>query len=193
MPNSVFIHKSAVVDQPSSIGNGTKIWHFSHVMKNSKIGENCIVGQGVFVDSEVVIGNRCKIQNGVSIYTGVTLEDGVFCGPSMVFTNVLTPRAEIERKHEFTSTLVKKGASLGANVTVVCGTTIGRYAMVGAASVVTRDIPDYALVTGNPGSINGSVCQCGKKLNAGDWNKVTCAACNSSYTRDDYGIIIRDE
>ena len=187
------IHESAVIDQPSSIGSGTKIWHFTHVMKNTSIGEDCIIGQGVFVDSNVSIGNRCKIQNGVNIYNGVTLEEGVFCGPSMVFTNVIAPRAEIEKKHEFAPTLIRKGASLGANVTVVCGVTIGSYAFVGAGSVVTRDIPDFALVTGNPARITGSICRCGSKLGSDNWNETTCKTCGDTYKLSDHGVIRRIE
>ena len=142
-----FVHESSYVDEPCEIGAGTKIWHFSHVMKNCRIGEHCNIGQNVVVSPDVVIGNNVKIQNNVSVYTGVILEDDVFCGPSMVFTNVMNPRSHVIRKDEYRTTLVRRGASFGANSTVVCGTTMGRYAFVGAGAVVTRDVPDYALVT----------------------------------------------
>ena len=145
-----FVHESSFVDEPCQIGAGTKIWHFSHVMKGSVIGRDCNIGQNVVVSPGVTIGDGCKIQNNVSLYTGVVLEDAVFCGPSMVFTNVVNPRSEIVRKDEYKKTLVRHGASLGANSTIVCGVTIGRYAFVGAGAVVTRDVPDYALVVGNP-------------------------------------------
>src|ERR1700759_925187 len=141
-----FVHESAYVDEPCAVGAGTKIWHFSHVMKNCSIGERCNIGQNVVISPDVVIGNNVKIQNNVSVYTGVILEDDVFCGPSMVFTNVINPRSHVVRKDEYKTTRIRRGASLGANSTVVCGTIIGRYAFVGAGSVVTKDIPDYALV-----------------------------------------------
>ena len=150
-----------VIDQPSQIGPGTKIWHFSHILKDCRIGENCNIGQNVVIGPEVTIGRGCKIQNNVSVYQGVTLEDDVFCGPSMVFTNVFNPRAHIRRMDEVRPTLVKTGASIGANATIVCGTTIGRYAFVGAGAVVTKDVPDYALVVGNPARQIGWMCSCG--------------------------------
>jgi UDP-2-acetamido-3-amino-2,3-dideoxy-glucuronate N-acetyltransferase len=159
-----FIHKSAVIDEDTQIGKGTKIWHFTHVLKGSTIGEDCIIGQNVMIGPEVTIGNKCKVQNNVSIYKGVTLDDAVFCGPSCVFTNVSNPRAFIERKHEFRSTLVKKGATIGANATIICGNIIGRYAMVGAGAVVTKDVPDHALMMGVPAVQTGWVCQCGTTL-----------------------------
>jgi len=143
-------HGSAVVDQGASIGEGSKVWHFCHVMAGAKIGSQCILGQNCFVADEVVLGNGVKVQNNVSIYKGVRCEDDVFLGPSMVFTNVINPRSAIEKKEEFKTTLVKKGASVGANATIICGVTIGAYAMIGAGAVVTKDIPDYALVVGNP-------------------------------------------
>ena len=161
---NVFIHSSACIDEPVEVGEGTKIWHFSHILPNTKIGNNCIIGQNCMIGPDVKIGNRCKIQNNVSVYKGVELEDDVFCGPSMVFTNVLTPRAFIERKHEFKKTLVKKGATIGANATVVCGNTIGKYAMIGAGAVVVSDIEDYALYTGVPAKKTGWVCKCGVVL-----------------------------
>jgi UDP-2-acetamido-3-amino-2,3-dideoxy-glucuronate N-acetyltransferase len=164
MAAEYFVHQTAIIDPRVSIGAGTKIWHFAHVLSDSVIGERCVLGQNVMVGQKVRIGNGCKIQNNVSIYTGVTLEDDVFCGPSMVFTNVLNPRAHVERKDEFRATLVRKGATLGANSTVICGVTIGAYAMVGAGAVVTRDVPDHALVTGIPARPAGWVSRTGERL-----------------------------
>ncbi len=174
------VHPTAVVDEPCEIGEGTKIWHFSHVMARSKIGKKCILGQNVSVASDVRIGNNVKIQNNVSVYTGVELEDDVFCGPSMVFTNVINPRSHVIRKHEYQRTLVKRGASLGANSTIVCGVTIGQYAFVAAGAVVTRDVPDYALVMGVPGKQVGWMCQCGIRLELSG-NKATCKNCGDTY------------
>ena len=180
----VFIHESSYVDQPSTIGPGSKIWHFSHVMKNSRIGAGCNIGQNVVISPDVVIGDNVKIQNNVSVYTGCILEDDVFCGPSMVFTNVINPRSHVTRKDEYRQTLVRRGASIGANCTVVCGTTIGRYAFVGAGAVVTKDIPDYALVYGNPARIHGWMCACGVALRfpPGD-GTASCAACGAAYEK----------
>ncbi len=177
-----YVHPTAVIDEGAEIGEGTRIWHFSHVMSGAKIGRNCVLGQNVFVGRNVKIGDGVKIQNNVSVYEGVELEDYVFCGPSMVFTNVLNPRSEIERKSEFRRTLVKRGATLGANCTIVCGVTIGKYAFVGAGAVVTKDVPDYALVVGVPARIVGWVCECGEKLSFGG-NQATCRACGKSYQR----------
>ena len=160
-------HETAVIDQPCEIGAGTSIWHFSHVMKNARIGENCNLGQNVFVASDVVIGNNVKVQNNVSIFTGVTLEDDVFCGPNMVFTNVINPRSALPRKHEYRKTLVRRGASLGASSTIVCGNTIGAHAFIGAGAVVTTDVPDQALVLGVPGRVVGWMCRCGVRLDLG--------------------------
>lgn len=174
---SYFAHETAVIDHPCEIGEGTRIWHFSHVMPHAKIGKNCNIGQNVFIASGVVVGDNVKIQNNVSLYTGVVLEDDVFCGPSMVFTNVINPRSHISRKAEYKPTLVKRGATLGANCTIVCGTTIGRYAFVGAGAVVTRDVPDYALVTGVPARITGWMCQCGVRLHFESQDGVEYAAC----------------
>ena len=175
-----FVHQSSFVDEPSQIGAGTKIWHFSHVMKDSVIGRDCNLGQNVVVSPGVAIGDGCKIQNNVSLYTGVVLEDHVFCGPSMVFTNVVNPRSEVVRKDEYKRTLVRRGASLGANSTIVCGVTIGEYAFVGAGTVVTRDVADYALVVGNPARQTGWMCACGIKLQVtGDHAR--CAACAREY------------
>jgi UDP-2-acetamido-3-amino-2,3-dideoxy-glucuronate N-acetyltransferase len=175
-----FVHESSYIDEPCEIGKGTKIWHFSHVMKNSKIGNNCNIGQNVVISSNVIIGNNVKIQNNVSVYTGVICEDGVFLGPSCVFTNVINPRSFIERKDEYKQTIVKEGASIGANATIVCGYDIGRYAFVGAGAVVTKDVPDYALVVGNPARIIGYVCECGNRLED-DINQYSCISCNKEY------------
>lgn len=161
-----FVHETAVVDDGCEIGEGTKVWHYSHVLKGSKIGKKTVIGQNGSIGPNVTIGNGCKIQNNVSVYTGVTLEDDVFCGPSMVFTNVLTPRAHIERKDEFLPTHVGRGATIGANAVIVCGNKIGKFAMVGAGAVVTRDVPDFALVVGNPAKKIGWVSESGDRLGA---------------------------
>jgi len=177
-----FKHESAYVDDGCTIGAGTRIWHFCHILKNTRIGENCIFGQNCMVGPNVTIGNRVKVQNNVSIYDGVELEDEVFCAPSMVFTNVINPRGFIERKTEFKKTLIKRGATLGANSTVICGVTVGRYALVGAGAVVAADVPDYALVLGVPARRRGWVCKCGTTLNgARDGQEITCSACGSIY------------
>ena len=157
-------HESAIIDNGAALGEGTKVWHFSHVCSGALIGERCSLGQNVFVGHRVVIGNRCKIQNNVSIYDNVTLEDDVFCGPSMVFTNVYNPRAAIVRKEEYRSTLIRKGATLGANCTVVCGVTIGRYAFIGAGAVVNKYVPDYALMVGVPTRQIGWMSEYGEQL-----------------------------
>ncbi|HOJ43969.1 MAG TPA: acyltransferase, partial [Syntrophorhabdaceae bacterium] len=170
----------AIVDEGVEIGEGTRIWHFSHILKGSKLGKKCIIGQNVMIGPDVTVGNNCKIQNNVSIYKGVTLEDEVFCGPSCVFTNVYNPRAFIERKHEFLPTLVKKGATIGANATIVCGVTIGRYAMVGAGAVVKSNVPDHAVVTGVPARQTGWACECGVTLRF-NTEQATCKYCGNSY------------
>jgi UDP-2-acetamido-3-amino-2,3-dideoxy-glucuronate N-acetyltransferase len=180
-----FVHESCYIDAPCSIGPGTKIWHFSHIMKNCRIGSGCNVGQNVVVSPDVTIGNNVKIQNNVSVYTGCILEDDVFCGPSMVFTNVINPRSHVARKNEYKTTLVRRGASIGANATIVCGTTIGRYAFIGAGSVVTKDIPDFALVYGNPAVVRGWVCNCGVKLSFHAGGNAACAACGAAYIKQD--------
>lgn len=162
----VFIHESAYVDLPNTIGEGTRIWHFSHVLKGCTIGRDCVFGQNVMVGPDVRVGDRCKVQNNVSLYSGVELEDGVFCGPSAVFTNVLTPRAEIERKSEFRRTLVRQGATIGANATIICGNVLGRYCLIAAGAVVTSDVPDFALMAGVPARRIGWVSRAGARLNA---------------------------
>jgi UDP-2-acetamido-3-amino-2,3-dideoxy-glucuronate N-acetyltransferase len=183
-----FVHESSYVDEPCQIGEGTKIWHFSHVMKDSVIGPECNIGQNVVVSPGVRIGRGCKIQNNVSLYTGVVLEDFVFCGPSIVFTNVVNPRSEVVRKDEYKTTLVKRGASIGANATVVCGITIGQYAFIGAGAVVTRDVPDFALVMGNPARRSGWMCRCGLKLRT-NGRTLTCETCGTRY--DLHGDVLR--
>ena len=192
MTRNYFVHESSYVDEPCEIGEGTRIWHFSHVMSGSKIGSRCNIGQNVVISPEVRIGDNVKIQNNVSIYTGVELEDDVFCGPSMVFTNVVNPRSHVPRKEEYQRTLVKQGASIGANATVVCGHTIGRYSFIGAGAVVTRDVPDFALVVGNPGRIAGWMCQCGIKLGFSrdphQEEKSTCTACGKTYVKKDGAV-----
>ncbi len=185
--NNVYVHPTATVEEPCEIGEGTKIWHYSHIMKGAKIGENCQLGQNVFIDSMAEIGNGVKIQNNVSVYNCVKLEDDVFCGPSMVFTNVINPRSPIPRKNEFKETLVKRGATLGANSTIICGITIGEYAFIGAGAVVTKDVPPYALVYGNPARLKGWICECGVKLQIK--NKIaTCNACKKKYFKDKSGL-----
>jgi len=185
-----FVHESSYVDDNVKIGKGTKIWHFSHIQSYVKIGNNCSIGQNVNIANNVLIGNNVKIQNNVSVYEGVTLEDYVFCGPSMVFTNILNPRSEFpQRGSEFyLPTLVKKSASLGANSTIVCGNVIGKYAFVGAGAVVTKDVPDYALVVGNPARIKAWVCACGKKLplnvSSDENEEAVCSKCGRKYKRD---------
>jgi UDP-2-acetamido-3-amino-2,3-dideoxy-glucuronate N-acetyltransferase len=177
------VHESSYVDEGCRIGDGTKIWHFCHIMSGAVIGERCNIGQNVVIAPDVTLGNNVKVQNNVSIYTGVVLDDDVFCGPSMVFTNVVNPRSHVVRKNEYRRTHVGKGASLGANCTVVCGHDIGRYAFVGAGAVVTKSVPDYALVVGNPGRIVGWMCECGIKLASGAVLPATtkCDACGAEY------------
>ena len=181
----VQIHESACVDEPCEIGQGSKIWHFSHLMPHCKLGSGCNIGQNVFIASRVKLGNNVKVQNNVSLYTGVVLEDDVFCGPSMVFTNVLTPRSEIVRKGEYQTTLVGQGASLGANCTIVCGTQIGRYSFVGAGAVVSRDVSDYALVVGVPARRRGWVCRCGLTLETESDDRWSCRGCGNLYQEAD--------
>lgn len=186
---SYFAHPSAVVDEGVAIGEGTRIWHFTHVLKGSTLGRSCNLGQNVVVGPDASVGNGCKIQNNVSVYKGVTLEDDVFCGPSMVFTNVHNPRAHIRRMDEARPTLVRKGATLGANSTIVCGHTVGRFAFVGAGAVVTRDVPDHALVYGNPARRMGWVCACGEKLGP----DLSCPACAATYVQGPSGLAPADK
>ena len=164
MAGDYFAHETAFIDDGAEVGTGTRIWHFSHIMPGSKLGKNCNLGQNVVISPQCVIGNNVKIQNNVSVYTGVILEDDVFCGPSMVFTNVINPRSHVKRKDEYKTTLVRQGATIGANATIVCGSTLGRFCFIGAGTVVTRDVPDYGLIVGNPGRLHGHVCACGDKL-----------------------------
>jgi UDP-2-acetamido-3-amino-2,3-dideoxy-glucuronate N-acetyltransferase len=173
-----YIHSTAEIDDNVEIGAGTKIWHFSHIISGSKIGTDCSIGQNAVIGPDVTVGNGCKIQNNVSVYKGVTLEDNVFCGPSSVFTNVINPRSEIKRMSEIKPTLLKQGATLGANCTIVCGHTIGSYAFIGAGAVVTKDVPDFALMIGNPARQSGWMCACGYKLNT----KYQCRHCGNKYT-----------
>jgi UDP-2-acetamido-3-amino-2,3-dideoxy-glucuronate N-acetyltransferase len=187
-----FAHETAVIDEPCTIGAGTKIWHFSHVMKDCHIGEKCNIGQNVVISPGCTIGRNVKIQNNVSVYTGVDIEDDCFLGPSMVFTNVINPRAFIERKDEYRRTLVRRGASVGANATIVCGVTLGEYCFVGAGAVVTRDVPPYATVYGNPARVRGFTCWCGVQLEcgagAGESEDVSCVACARRYRRDGHSL-----
>jgi UDP-2-acetamido-3-amino-2,3-dideoxy-glucuronate N-acetyltransferase len=190
-------HETSQVDPGAEIGAGTRIWHFSHVMAGARIGRDCMLAQNVFVAAGVVIGDGVKIQNNVSIYEGVTLEDGVFCGPSTVFTNVVTPRSHVSRKHAYARTLVRQGATLGANSTLIGGVEIGRYAFVGAGAVVTRDVPPYALVVGNPARHVGWACACGERLGprrgpdgAHAERTLTCGGCRTAYRADADGATL---
>ena len=181
MITKYFHHETAIIDEGCEIGEGTKIWHFSHIMPNCQIGEKCNIGQNVVVSPDVILGNNVKVQNNVSIYTGVICEDDVFLGPSMVFTNVINPRSAIIRKEEYKQTLVKKGASIGANATVVCGNPIGKYALIGAGAVVTKEIPDYALVVGNPAKQIGWVSEYGHRLTFDENNIAICPESKQKY------------
>lgn len=174
MMTGYFSHETAIIDDGAEIGNNSKIWHFSHIMSNCIIGNNCNIGQNVVVSPNVVIGNNVKVQNNVSIYSGVICEDDVFLGPSMVFTNIINPRSAIIRRDQYSQTLVKKGASIGANATIICGNTIGEYALIGAGSVVTKDIPNYALVVGNPSKQIGWVSEYGHTLKFNEFNLAIC-------------------
>ncbi len=178
---SYYAHPTAVIDEGAVIGDGSKIWHFSHVMPNSEMGQNCILGQNVLVSPRVKLGNNVKVQNNVSIYTGVICEDDTFLGPSMVFTNVINPRSFLERKNEFRTTLVKKGASIGANATVICGVTLGEYCLIGAGAVVTKDVPDFALVVGNPARHLGWVSRYGIRLHFDEKGEAVCAESGEQY------------
>jgi len=179
-----FHHESSYVDEGASVGIGTKVWHFCHIMAGAKIGSKCSIGQNVNIGGKAVIGNGVKLQNNISVYDDVIIEDDVFCGPSMVFTNVANPRAFVERKHEYKLTLIKRGASIGANATIVCGTTLGEYCFIGAGSVVTHNIPPYALAFGNPARVFGWVCKCGVKLG----EDLVCPECKKKYLKNDNGL-----
>jgi UDP-2-acetamido-3-amino-2,3-dideoxy-glucuronate N-acetyltransferase len=183
MEKDYYAHDTAVIDEPADIGAGTKIWHFSHVMSGASIGSGCTIGQNVFVGGTANIGNNVKIQNNVSVYEGVDIEDDVFCGPSCVFTNVIRPRSAFPRSdREFDRTLIRKGVTIGANATIVCGITIGEHAFIGAGSVVTKDVPAYALYFGNPAKHGGWICRCGEKLEAqSDGEDSACPACAAKY------------
>ncbi len=186
MPDkNYFSHETAVIDEDCEIGAGTKIWHFSHIMPRCIIGENCNIGQNVVISHEVVLGKNVKVQNNVSIYTGVICEDDVFLGPSMVFTNVINPRSAINRKNEYARTVVKKGASIGANATIVCGHDIGLFAFIGAGAVVTKNVPDYALVMGNPAKQTGWMSEYGHKLSFDKNGEATCAESGEKYVLKD--------
>jgi UDP-2-acetamido-3-amino-2,3-dideoxy-glucuronate N-acetyltransferase len=176
-----FAHETAVIDEGCEIGEGTKIWHFSHIMSNCVIGEGCNIGQNVVVSPEVVLGKNCKVQNNVSLYTGVICEDDVFLGPSMVFTNVINPRSGVNRRGEYMRTVVRKGASIGANATIVCGHDIGEYAFIGAGAVVTKEVPAYALVVGNPAKQKGWMSEFGHRLHFGDDNTAVCPESGEKY------------
>lgn len=182
MTTAPFIHESAYVDPGVEIGVGTRIWHFSHLMHGSVIGDNCRIGQNVVIGPNAVVGNGCKIQNNVSVFEGVTLEDDVFCGPSVVFTNVLNPRAHIPRMTELRNTLVRRGATLGANCTLMCGITVGLHAFIGAGTVVLQEVPDHALVVGNPGRFAGWMCACGHRLAFTD-DTAVCSHCRAAYRK----------
>ncbi len=178
-----FAHPSAIIDEPVEIGKDTKIWHFTHIMKGAKIGERCVIGQNCFIASRALIHNNVHIQNNVSVYDLVELEDDVFCGPSCVFTNDLNPRAAYPKGGQWIPTLVKKGTSIGANATIVCGITIGKYAFIGAGAVVTKDVPDYAILKGVPARISGYMCKCGEKLSFSNDNTATCKKCKTTYQK----------
>ncbi len=188
--NSFFVHPSAIIDEGAQIGSGTRIWHFCHLMSTCKLGENCILGQNVYIDSNVIVGNGVKIQNNVSVYNGVIIEDDVFLGPSMVFTNVINPRSFIERKSEFKKTIVQKGATIGANATIICGIEIGKYAMIGAGSVVTKSVADFALMMGNPAKQTGWVSMAGLKLKFDSDNRAKCPQTGDIYTLDKSVVFI---
>ena len=181
MEEEIFIHETAVIDEPCTIGPGSKIWHFSHIMPDSVLGNNCNLGQNVVISSKVTLGNNVKVQNNISIYTGVTCEDDVFLGPSMVFTNIINPRSAVARRDKYVSTLIKRGASIGANATVICGNTIGEFALIGAGSVITRDIAPYSLVVGNPAKQIGWVSEYGNRLEFGESGKATCDESGQEY------------
>ena len=187
-PPNIFIHESSYVDEGCHIGTGTKIWHFCHLMPGAFVGEHCNLGQNVFIASGVILGNNVKIQNNVSIYAGVVCEDDVFLGPSMVFTNIINPRSGVNRRDAYMQTLVKRGATIGANATIVCGTNIGRYAFIGAGAVVTKDVPDYALVVGNPARQIGWMSEHGLRLKFDEGGIAVCSESSEKYVMKD-GIV----
>ncbi len=182
-----YVHPSSEVHPGASVGDGTKVWHFCHVMDGASLGRDCVIGQNVFVAKGVVVGDRVKIQNNVSLYDGVVLEDDVFCGPSCVFTNVKNPRAHVSRKNEYGKTVVKKGATIGANSTIVCGVALGRYSFIGAGSVVTREVPDHALVLGSPARVAGWMCSCGERLRFAG-KKTVCNRCGAKFSKTKAGV-----
>lgn len=188
--NDYFAHETAVIDEGCTIGRGTKIWHFSHLMPGCRVGERCNIGQNVLVASGVVLGDNVKVQNNVSIYTGVTCEDDVFLGPSMVFTNVINPRSHVSRKHEYRPTIVRRGASIGANATIVCGNEIGEYAMVGAGAVITKPVKPYALVVGNPARQVGWVSRNGHRLHFDHEGLATCPETGERYRLDEGSVAV---
>jgi UDP-2-acetamido-3-amino-2,3-dideoxy-glucuronate N-acetyltransferase len=189
MTKDYYVHPSSVVDDGACIGKGTKIWHFCHLMPSAKVGENCNIGQNVFIDNNVTVGQGVKIQNNVSLYNGVVVEDGAFLGPSMVFTNVINPRSFIERKSEFRPTFIRKGATIGANATIVCGVEIGAYALVGAGAVIIRTVPPYAIMAGNPARQIGWISETGEKLFFDNSGKAWCAPENRFYRLDDNKVV----
>lgn len=189
MENNIFIHESSFVDKPCEIGEGTKIWHFTHIMKNSKIGKSCNIGQNVVISSEVVLGNNVKIQNNVSVYTGVICEDNVFLGPSMVFTNVINPRSHVNRRTEFMKTYVCEGATIGANATIICGNKIGKFSLVGAGAVITKDVPDYAIMVGNPAKQIGWISEYGDKIKIDSSGLGICKKSGQKYKLVDDSIV----
>ncbi|CAM4152367.1 acyltransferase [Zobellia roscoffensis] len=187
--DTFFAHETSVIDQGCKIGPGTKIWHFSHIMSDCKIGEKCNIGQNVVVSPRVVLGNNVKVQNNVSIYTGVICEDDVFLGPSMVFTNIINPRSAIIRRDSYQETLVQQGASVGANATIVCGNTLGKFCLIGAGTVVTKEVPDYALIVGNPGKQIGWVGEYGHRLEFNENNFAVCPESGQEYKLEDHKVI----
>ena len=190
---SFFSHETVVIDMPCDIGIGTKIWHFSHIMKNAKLGKDCVLGQNVMIAPDVVLGNNVKVQNNVSIYTGISCEDNVFIGPSVVFTNIINPRSSINRKNKYVKTYISKGASIGANSTIVCGNNIGAFAFVGAGSVVTKDVKPYALVIGNPARQVGWVSEYGHRLNFNSNHFAVCKESKQEYKLEKNSVIKIDE
>ena len=184
-----FVHPTSSVDMPCKIGSGTKVWHYSHIMKDCEIGKNCNIGQNVVVSPGCILGENVKVQNNVSVYTGVICEDNVFLGPSMVFTNVTNPRSHVNRRDSYQKTLVRKGATIGANATILCGHTIGHYSFVGAGAVVTKDVPDYALVVGNPGRQLGWMCECGERIRFNGLDELAeCGACKAKYEKKNENV-----